>query len=156
MKTSDKIVLYSTLSVFGILAMVHLLHYVKYRRGEILDFNAIEAEDFTQHSMTGINWLVLDGPMHTVLYPADSLRFDLDKRGDARFVYSRDGDTLHVALDAWARSAHDDWHSYQGYPRVHLFFRELKGIRIRNGYAVLDNERGRPGMNVALKLDSSL
>lgn len=154
MKTSDKIVLYSTVSVFGLLMVVHLLHYEKYRRGEVLDFNALETTDFSQHSMEGIHWVVLDGPMKTLLYPADSLRFDLDK-GNARLVYSRDGDTLHVTLDAWARSAHDSWNSYQDYPAVHLFFPALRGIQIRNGFAVLDNEKSRAGVNVALELDST-
>lgn len=155
MKTSDKIVLYSTVTVFGLMMVVHLLHYVKYRRGEVLDFKEIEEADFTQHSMTGINWLVLDGPMRTTLYPADSLRFDLDK-GDARFVYSRIGDTLHVTLNTWEfRGAHDNWYSYQGYPTVHIFFPPLKGIRIRNGFAVLDNEKSRPGVNAAIELDST-
>jgi hypothetical protein len=156
MKTSDKILLYSTVSVIGIFLAVDLLHYIDYRRGKILDFAGIEQRDFVSHEEEGIRWLVLDGPMSTIFYPADGLKVDVDRSRAAHFHFKRQGDTLFVSLeDFWSRTAHDPYYSYSGYTPVRVFFPALKGIRLINGFAVLDNEEGRKGFNAALELDST-
>ncbi len=156
MKTSDKLLLFSTIAVFGIFASIDVLHYVKYRSGQILDFAAVERLDFVSHEEEGVHWLVLDGPMRTHLYPADRLRIDVDRSQAARFHYERDGDTLRVSMANYrARSAHDGYYNYGDYVPVQVFFPALKGIRLNNGFAVLDNEAARKGINVAMELDST-
>lgn len=156
MKTSDKLLLYSILTAFGIFLLVDVLHYVNYRRGDILDFAAIEQRDFVSHAEDGVHWLVLDGPMRTHFYPADRLKIDVDRSQAARFRFVRDGDTLRVSLENYrARSAHDAFYSYGNNVPVQVFFPPLKGIRLINGFAVLDNEAARKGINVAMELDST-
>jgi hypothetical protein len=156
MKTSDKLLLFSAIGVFGIFALVDVLHYVKYRSGQILDFAAVERLDFVSHEEEGIHWLVLDGPMRTHFYPADRLKIDVERSQASRFHYERDGDTLRVSMANYrARSAHDGYYSYGDYVPVQVFFPALKGIRLNNGFAVLDNEAARKGINVAMELDST-
>jgi hypothetical protein len=156
MKTSDRLLLCSTLVVFGIFLLIDVLHYAQYRRGEILDFAAIERQDFVAHEEEGVHWLVLDGPMRTHFYPADRFKIDVDRSQAARFHFERDGDTLRVSLGHyWARSAHDAFASYGEYTPVQVFFPALRGIRLINGFAVLDNEEARKGINVAMELDST-
>jgi len=156
MKTSDKILLYTTVSFVGIFIFVDVLHYVNYRRGKVLDFAAIEREDYDVHEEAGIHWLVLDGPMRTNFYAADRLKVDLPRFSGVKIDYRRSGDTVFVSLpNAWARTAHDQYASYGDYPGVRVFFPPLKGIRLINGFAILNNEEGRKGVDAALELDST-
>jgi hypothetical protein len=156
MKTSDKILLYSSLGVIGLFLALDLVHYASYSRGEILDFAGIEQQDFERHQEEGIRWLVLNGPMRTTFYPADRLTIDVDRSRKSQFSFERHGDTLLLSLEnAWSRSAHDDFRSYGDYVPVHVFFPALKGIKLIGGFAVLDNEEGRRAPDVALELDST-
>lgn len=155
MKTSDKILLYTTVSFIGIFVVVDLLHLANYRRGKVLDFAAIERQDYETHEEEGIHWLVLDGPMRASLYPADRLKVDIPRGSGGHFQIRRAGDTLIVSFEGvWARGAHYDYSSYD-YPFVPVFFPELKGIKLINGFAVLDNSEGRKGVSAALELDST-
>jgi hypothetical protein len=156
MKKSDKLLFYSFITAFGIFLLVDVLHYINYRRGNILDFAAIEQRDFVSHAEDGVHWLVLDGPMRTHFYPADRLKIDVDRSQAARVHFQRDGDTLRVSIaDYRARSAHDAFNSYGNYVPVQVFFPPLTGIRLINGFAVLDNEEARKGINVTMELDST-
>jgi hypothetical protein len=153
MKTSDKILLFSTFGAFGLFIVSDLLHYFSYRSGDVLRFQDIEHLDFTPHVVEGVHWLVLDGPMQTTFYPADRLRVDVDKEAEPKISYERQGDTMFVRCrEHNARSAHDQVPSYEGYVPVHVFCPALKGIRIKNGFATLDNEEGHRAMNVSLQL----
>jgi hypothetical protein len=156
MKTSDKVLLYSTVGVIGIFLAMDLLHYINYQRGEVLDFAAIEQRDFISHQEEGIHWLVLDGPMRTFFYPADRLKVDIDRSRASNFRFQRHGDTLVVSLENfWARSAHDPYYDYGGYTPVRVFFPVLKGMRIINGFALFDNEEGHKAVSAALELDGT-
>lgn len=155
MKTSDKILLYTTVSFIGIFVVVDLLHYVNYRRGKIMDFAAIERQDYEPHEEEGIHWLVMDGPMRANFHPADRLKVDIPRGEGGHFQVRRAGDTLIVSFEGvWARGAHDAYSSYD-YPSVPVFFPVLKGIKLINGFAVLDNSQGRKGVSAALELDST-
>jgi hypothetical protein len=155
MKTSDKILLYTTVGFIGIFVVVDLLHFVNYRRGKIMDFAAIERQDYEPHEEEGIHWLVLDGPMRANLFPADRLKVDIPRNAGGQFQIRRAGDTLIVSFEGvWARGAHYDYSSYD-YPSVPVFFPTLKGIRLINGFAVLDNSQERKGVSAALELDST-
>lgn len=156
MKTSDKLLLYSTIAVLGLFVLIDVLHYVNYRRGQILDFAAIEQRDFVSHAEEGVHWLVLDGPMLTHFYPADRLKIDVDRSRAEQFYFQRTGDTLRVSIRNYrARGAHDNVAGYGDNWPVQVFFPALKGIRLINGFAVLDNEAARKGINVAVELDST-
>jgi hypothetical protein len=156
MKTSDKILLCTTVSVIGIFIVMDALHYIGYNRGQILDFAALEQQDFISHEQEGIHWLVLDGPMRTIFYPADRLKIDIDRHEASRFQFERRGDTLLVSLGRYhARNAHDNYYSYGENVPVRVFLPAMKGIKLINGFAVLDNEEGRKGISAALELDST-
>jgi hypothetical protein len=156
MKTSDKILLYTTVSFIGIFVVVDLLHYINYRRGNILDFAAIERLDYEKHEEEGVHWLVLDGPMRTNFYPADRLKIDVPRAEGTPIQIRRVNDTLFVSLAApWTRSAHNLYGAYGDYPAVRVFFPVLKGIRLINGFAVLDNSEGKKGISVALELNNT-
>jgi len=190
MKTSDKILLYSTISAVGFFLSLDLIHFVKYRRGEVLNFSDIERLDYVSREDTGVRWLVLDGPMRTLMYPAGSsglagfggstaagpaeggprapggsadaavgrLKIDVEKSRVADLTFTRHGDTLEVVMnptDTRIRSAHDDWYSYGGYLPVRIFFPSGLGIRVRNGFTVLNNEERHKGVSASLELDST-
>lgn len=156
MKTSDKILLFSSLSVVGLFLVLEVLHHVKYREGAILDFAAIEKRDFVSRQDTGVHWLVLDGPMRVLFYPSDHLKIDVDRLSESKFQYLRHGDTLLLTLNAQGtRSAHDNWFSFRGFPAVRVFFPPLEGIRLRNAFAAFNNEDGRKGISATLELDST-
>lgn len=156
MKTSDKILLYSSLGVIGLFLALDLLHYASFSRGEILDFAGIEQQDFERHEAEGVHFLVLDGPMRTFFYPSSRMTVDVDRSRSSQFSFERHGDTLLLSLkNAWSRSAHDDVRSYGDYVPVHVFIPALRGIKVIGGFAVLDNEEGRRAPDVALELDST-
>jgi hypothetical protein len=160
MKTSDKILLCTTLSFVGVFIVIDLLHYVNYARGNVLDFAAIEQQDYVQHEEEGIHWLVLDGPMLTSFYPAETLKIDVDRSVESKFVFTRINDTLFVSMPhQWSRGAHDVYTSYGNYPSVNVFFpalrRELRGIKINKGFAIFDNTEGLKGLDAVLELDST-
>ena len=156
MKTSDKILLCTTLGFVGIFVVIDLLHYANYVRGKVLDFAAVEREDYVQHTEEGINWLVLDGPMRTSFYPAEQLKIDVDSSVASKINFQRIADTLFVSFPYQrSRGAHDYYQSYGNYPSVYVFSSKLKGIRINKGFAILDNAAGLGGLDAALELDST-
>jgi hypothetical protein len=158
MKTSDKILLYSTLSAIGLFVAVDLSLYAKYRSGDILGFETLQEKGYTRHALAGIKWLVIDGPIHTVIRPGetDSLEFDVNKMEDAHVDWFRRGDTLTIVVkNRRVRSAHDNWFSYGDYASVRVYCPPLKGIHINNGVAVLDNEANRKGISASLVIDST-
>ena len=156
MKTSDKILLFSTLGALGLFVTVDLLHFAKYRAGEVLTFKELETEDFDRHPMDGIHWLVLDGPIRTTMRPAEQFEFDIPKQRESQFYWLRKGDTLQIfTKQRYGRDAHQGWFNYFEYPSVHIYCPQLKGIRFNKGFAVLENEEGRKGFNTSLILDST-
>lgn len=156
MKTSDKILLFSTLGALGLFVTVDLLHYAKYKTGEFLTYRQLETEDFDRHPMDGIHWLVLDGPMRTTLRPAEHFEFDIAKGDESRFYWLRQGDTLEIfTKQRNGRDAHQSWFGYFDYPPMRIYSPQLKGIRFKKGFAVLENEEDHQGINASLVLDST-
>jgi hypothetical protein len=158
MKTSDKLLLFSTLSAIGLFVAVDLVKYAQYRSGDILDFKALQEQDYIRHSMAGIQWLVLDGPIRSTLRPSenDSLEFELPKVEQGRVDWVRRGDTLTISIkDERTRSPHDNWYSYGGYATVRVYTPPLKGIRVNNGHVSLANETNKPGLSAHFVVDST-
>jgi hypothetical protein len=158
MKTSDKILLCSTLSAIGLFAMVDLLHYAKYKKGEILNFTQLNALDNVPHSFTGIHHVVLDGPIRTTLYPAqtDSLTLQVPKDKQDEFLYHQNADTLIIRSKGRnAHDAHQNWFGYIDYPPLQLFFTPGTKFHILQGFATLDNEAARSDRSARFQLDSS-
>jgi hypothetical protein len=156
MKTSDKILLYSASFALTAFVGTNLLHYAKYRAGDILDAKAINAQDYASHTLAGIHSIVLDGPMRATLYPSDHLEFDLPRNAEGAFEYRQQGDSLILfSRDRKARDPHDNWYSYQDYPQVHIYFPRQAYIHIRNGFASLSNEEDRKEVSASFLLESS-
>jgi len=158
MKTSDKILLYSTLSAVALFALVDLLHYAKYKKGEILTFDKLNTLDNVSHSFAGIRWVVLDGPMRTTLYAggSDSVLFQISKDQQREFLYRQDTDTLVIRTKGRnARDAHQNWFGYVDYPALQLYFPPGTNFHILQGFATLDNEAARSHRNARFLLDSS-
>jgi hypothetical protein len=156
MKTSDKILLYSASFALTAFVGTNLLHYAKYRAGDILDAKAINAQDYTQHALPGIHAILLDGPMRATLYPSDHFEFDLPRDAEGTFDYRQQGDTLLLfSRGSKARDPHDNWYSYQDEPPVHIYFPRQAHIHIRNGFASLSNEEDRKEVSATFLLDSS-
>jgi hypothetical protein len=156
MKTSDKILLFSTLGALGLFVTVDLLHYAKYRAGEVLTYKDLETQDFDRHRLDGIHWLVIDGPIRTTLRPAEYFEFDIPKRNEAQFYWLRQGDTLQIFTKRrYGRDAHQGWFAYFDYPSLRIYSPQLKGIRFNKGFAVLGNEEGHKALNAAILLDST-
>ncbi len=156
MKTSDKILLFSTLGALGLFITVDLLHYAKYRAGEVLTYKELETQDFDRHPMDGIHWLVLDGPIRTTMRPAEQFEFDIPKQHESQFYWLRQGDTLQIfSKQRYGRDAHQGWFNYFEYPSVRIYCPQLKGIRFNKGFAILANEEGCKGLNASVTLDST-
>jgi hypothetical protein len=158
MKTSDKILLYSTLAAVGLFAATDLAQYAKYRSGAILDFKALQQRDYTRHSLAGIQWLVLDGPIRATLRPGDndSLDFEVNKMQEAQVDWVRRGDTLIIsARGVRVRGPHDNWYSFLDYVAVRVYSPQLKGIHVNNGEVSLANEANKPGFSAHFVIDST-
>ena len=158
MKTSDKILLCSTLSAIGLFAMVDLLHYTKYKKGEILNFSQLNALDNSSHAFAGIHWVVLDGPIRTTLYPGepDSLTLSFPKDKQDEFLFHRNADTLLIRSKGRnARDAHQNWFGYLDYPALRLWFPPGTRFHVLQGFAILDNETNRRHRSARFLLDSS-
>jgi hypothetical protein len=157
MKTSDKILLYSALFALTAFVGTNLLHYAKYRAGNILDANAINAQDYTQHALPGIHSIILDGPMRATLYPSDHFEFDLPRDAGGTFDYRQQGDSLLLFCTdrKRIRDPHDNWNSYLDYPPVHIYFPRQTRIHTRNVFATLSNEVDRKDVSAFFLLDSS-
>jgi hypothetical protein len=159
MKTSDKILLYSTLSAVGLFIATDLLQFAKYRSGDILDFKALQQRDYSRHSLAGIQWLVLDGPIRSTLRPSenDSLEFDVNRMQEEQVDWVRRGDTLTISAGGIRlRDAHDNWFSFEDYVAVRVYSPQLKGIRVNNGIVSLDNEVNRPDLSAHFVIDSTV
>ena len=156
MKTSDKILLYSASFALTAFVGTNLLHYAKYRAGDILDAKAINAQDYTAHALPGIHSILLDGPMRATLYPSDHFAFELPRDAEGAFDYRQQGDTLLLfTKDRKVRSPHDNWNSFLDYTQVHIYFPRQAYIHIRNGFANLSNEEDRKEVSASFLLDSS-
>jgi hypothetical protein len=156
MKTSDKILLYSASFALTAFVGTNLLHYAKYRAGDILDAKAINAQDYAPHALGGIHSILLDGPMRATLYPSDHFEFDLPRGGDGAFDYRQQGDSLLLfSRDRKIRDPHDNWDIYQDYPPVRIYFPRQAHIHIRNGFATLSNEEDQKDVSASFLLDSS-
>jgi hypothetical protein len=159
MKTSDKILLYSTLSAVGLFIATDLLQFAKYRSGDILDFKALQQRDYSRHVLAGIQWLVLDGPIRSTLRPGenDSLEFDVNKLQEGHLDWVRRGDTLILsAKGIRLRTAHDNWLAFEDYVAVRVYSPQLKGVYANNGHVSLDNEARRAGLSAHFVIDSTL
>jgi hypothetical protein len=157
MKTSDKILIYSASFALTAFVGTNLLHYARYRAGDILDAKAINAQDYTQQALQGIHSIVLDGPMRATLYPSDHFEFDLPRDAEGVFDYRQQGDSLLLFCRdrRKIRDPHDNWNSYQDFPPVHIYFPRQTRIHIRDGFATLSNEEGRKEVSTSFLLDSS-
>jgi hypothetical protein len=156
MKTSDKILLYSASFALTAFVGTNLLHYAKYRAGEILDVKAINAQDYAAHALPGIHSILLDGPMRATLYPSDHFAFELPRDAEGTFDYRQQGDTLLLfTRDRKSIDPHDNWNSFLNYPQVHIYFPRQAYIHIRNGFASLSNEEGQKEVSASFLLDSS-
>jgi hypothetical protein len=158
MKTSDKILLYSTLAAVGLFAASNLAQFAKYRSADILDFKALQQQDYTRHSLAGIQWLVLDGPIRSTLRPSDndSLDFEVNKMQEAKVDWVRRGDTLVISVrGVRVRGPHDNWFSFLDYVTVRVYSPQLKGIHVNNGSVSLANEMNKPGLSAHFVIDST-
>ena len=156
MKTSDKILLYSASFALTAFVGTNLLHYAKYRAGDILDAKAINAQDYAKHTLPGIHSILLDGPMRATLYPSDHFEFDLPRDAEGTFDYRQQGDSLLLfTRDLKARDPHDNWNSFLDEPQVHIYFPPQAYIHIRNGFASLSNEEDRKEVSASFLLDGS-
>jgi hypothetical protein len=156
MKTSDKILLYSASFALTAFVGTNLMHYAKYRAGDILDAKAINARDYAAHALRGIHSIVLDGPMRATLYPSDHFEFDLPRDAEGTFDYRQEGDSLLLfSRDFKARNPHDNWNSFQDYPPVRIYFPRQALIHLRNSFASLSNEEDRKEVSAFFLLDSS-
>jgi hypothetical protein len=156
MKTSDKIILFSTVAALGLFGASQLLQYSRYRAGDILTYKDVNREDFDPHTGTQPAWLILDGPMRARIVLSDSFHFDLAKRDVSSFRYRPSGDSLIIEGDKRFNSnPHLGWNDYLPLPAINIYCPVLKGIRIRNGFAVLENEQGQRGVSASLELDSA-
>jgi hypothetical protein len=156
MKTSDKILLYSASFALTAFIGTDLLHYAKYRAGDITDAKTINAQEFAAHPLSGIRAVLLDGPIRTTFYPSDHFEFDLERGSEATIQYERQGDSLRLySRDLKARSPEDNWVSYQDYPSVRIYFPAQSRFHIRNGFATLSNEEDRKGVTAVFQVDSS-
>jgi len=156
MKTSDKIILFSVLTGLGLFGAIHLLQYARYRSGDILTYKDLDRQDFAPHAGTQPLWLILDGPMHASLFASDSFHFDLARRDLSSFHYRQSGDSLIIEGDRrLIKNPHQGWNDYWHFPAINIYCPVLRGIRIRNGFAVLQNEQGRRGVTASLELDST-
>jgi hypothetical protein len=156
MKTSDKIILFSTLTALGIFGGVQFLQFARFRAGDILTVKDLDREDFVSTTLPRPASLLLEGPMRAFVLPADSFHFSIDINEVAAFHYHQAGDSLVIEGDKrLKKSPHQGWFDYMGFPTIHIYTPRLKNIRVNNGFVVLQNDEGRAGISVALDLDSS-
>jgi hypothetical protein len=156
MKTSDKIILFSALTAIGLFGGAQLLQYARYRAGDILTYKDLDREDFVPHAGVQPVWLILEGPMRASIVPADSFHFDLAKKDLSSFRYRQSGDSLIIEGDKrLIKNPHQGWNDYLLFPAINIYCPVLRGIHIRNGFAVLQNEQGRRGVSASVALASS-
>jgi hypothetical protein len=94
--------------------------------------------------------------MRASIVPSDSFHFDLAKRDLSSFRYRQSGDSLIIEADnRLMKNPHQGWNDYLFFPAINIYCPVLRGIYIRNGFAVLQNEQGRPGVGGSLELDSA-
>jgi len=173
MKTSDKILLISSLSSIGIFGLVHLALYAKYRRGDILMEKTLHAQQLAVHPMSAPRWLVVSGLLRTHIIPSDSFAIEfLGDLDDVRMMrpkqpgglfpekttepfYHREGDTLFIegdkSQDIDQRYANQ---MMQGpFPVVNVYCRGLELIEMQGGQITLvGGTRARPAsVNLAIR-----
>ena len=173
MKTSDKILLISSLSSIGIFGLVHLALYAKYRRGDILMEKNLHAQQLAVHPIPAPRWLVVRGLLRTHIIPSDSFAIEfLDGMDEVRRIrlkqagglfpekveepfYHREGDTLFIEGDK-GQEIDQQFASQMRpapFPIVNVYCRGLELIEMEGGQITLvGGTRARPaGANLAIR-----
>ncbi|HEY4063916.1 MAG TPA: hypothetical protein VGM30_18545 [Puia sp.] len=164
MKTSDKILLISSLSSLGIFGLVHLMLFAKQERGEIQKENGFQARQLTFKQMTEPYCLVMRGLLQIHIIPSDSFslefrlsaddnrtiipkesvaslngsRSDPGTNNSKEPVYHREGDTLFIDGEkgqVWRKNA--DMMIQWPFPVVNVYCRHPGLIKVEGGQVTL-------------------
>ena len=82
MKTSDKLLLTAALSSLGILGLVQVTLYAKYRSGNFVTEKELHAEQFTVYKMAAPEYLSVQGLLRVHIIPSDSFYIEVEKNTD--------------------------------------------------------------------------
>jgi hypothetical protein len=178
MKTSDKLLLISFLSVLGLFGSVHLALYARYSHGDIITEKELRAERFIRYTVPAPLALSLEGGLNVRIIPSDTFSVEMEKaavggngleKGTVtvkgmneeslpELSYRLKGDTLIITGNSTRKvTMHDPWQIYyNNFPRVNVYTGNLKSIRLSGGMAVLKGET-RPGLfNTSLSVENAL
>ena len=160
MKTSNKLLLTAALSSLGILGLVHLTLYAKYKSGEILTEKDLHAEQFTVYKMAAPEYLSVHGMLRVHIIPSDSFYLEVEKNpgfppagpilvvkgvrigGAAAIAYHVEGDTLSITGDTVGNiDLHENPTILRNLPQVNIYCRHIKEMKLAKGQVILDGDR---------------
>ncbi len=152
MKTSNKLILISSLSALGVFGAVHLALLSNYRNGRIHSEDEMNQDRFTAYHMSEPAWLSLKGQMHADIIPSDSFHIELEKNVPG-LTYRMEGDSLIISgPSSEGVNPHGSWNEYWQWPRVYIFYSRLKNIRAEGSYLAYGNPEGTPGQSARFML----
>jgi hypothetical protein len=160
-KTSDKLLAAMLIGAVGLVCCIHLALYAQFRSGHILRWRQMQKELFVPHRLPQPAVLSLTGTIWVNIYPSDSFYFELPRGGKATDdswkigltsdltipAYRQSGDTLFITGSNQV-SIHRpfvDFSYREQLPRVNIYSRGLRDIRLLNGQLELDGSDSAAG-----------
>jgi hypothetical protein len=137
MKTSNKILLISSLSALGIFGAVHLALYAKYARG---DFSSGSPDEKMTTLFAGPApaVLYLEGSLNVRFLPSDSFSVECAKADEDRINMRQSGDSFHVIGDTnITRNPHTSWQQFDYFPWVTVHCGRSKKIQLSGVIALI-------------------
>lgn len=160
-KTSNKLLVTMLIGAILLVGGIHLALYGQFRAGHFIRWRQLQQRKFVQYHLAQPTVLSLTGIVWVNIYPSDSFYIELPKVEDpddkpwmlgqtgpeanlAIPQYSQSGDTLSVIGDVtvplWRPFA--DFSYSNHLPRINIYTRRLKEIRLLDGQLVLDGSDG--------------
>jgi hypothetical protein len=159
MKTSDKLILTTALSSLGILGLVQVTLYAKYRSGDIVTEKELHAEQFNRYEMAAPRYLFVEGMLQVHIIPSDSFYIEVEKRIDiprkgpmiivngtdvsrpVHVAFQDKQDTLTITGNNIQKiNRRDNPYVLWNLPRVNIYCRDLKEIRVVNAQIILEGD----------------
>jgi hypothetical protein len=153
MKTSNKILLATFLTVLLIMVSVHVALFAKYKKG---DFTAVNDDmwpmNMLSQSLTGINYVSVDNVENLTIEAGDSSKFQYDKpnEGDENILFvTRKADTLFVVGKSTKNNI-GRW-----YRRANLSISGLLPVHVKNSQLRINRSKSNQSLAMDISLDEA-
>jgi len=164
MKTSNQLLVITSVSALGIFGLAHLALYGEYKQGNIIPETQLRNEQFRRYDLPEPQYLFIQGLLFVTIIPSDTFHIELENKdvpsmgpkasllgeetGDPpQPTYRIAGDTLLIMGARASKIARTlDPELPWNFPQVNIYCRNVPAILVENGQVFLKGSvRHAPG-----------